>query len=424
MSEQDELKTAAELEAEARARARAETEGDDAARDAVTPGQPQVVKHQKRKSRRTMIVLLISVVLVGLLAFGGDYLLGRLKGDRPVKDGDGQPQGTATAPARERQNLGRDLNPLGALADSGDEAHDTPAPAERQQAAPGAPESVPAAFDKTLALADSSPAASAGASRSTTSPGTSATADRTADAQKRAACQRVLTRDAHGALVCPDGGQPGQPGGQDDGLTHITGVKRLGLDPDLYIPADQHIPCGMMQRFVSDVGGRFTCQISEDIYSANNRVRLIPAGTIARGLYRTGTLKNGQGRLFLAITELRTPEPNRLIIPMMNSQAVGALGENGVAGWIDNHWLERIGNTLLLGTVQDFAAAAAGSAPSTNRNTDYTENTRAATAEMAKTVLENSINIPPTMYLNQGDVIGLVTGADIDFSDVYRLRMR
>ncbi|WP_341850054.1 TrbI/VirB10 family protein [Escherichia coli] len=67
----------------------------------------------------------------------------------------------------------------------------------------------------------------------------------------------------------------------------------------------------MMQRFVSDVGGRFNCLISEDIYSASNAVRLIPAGTEARGLYRTGTLKNGQGRLFLAITELRTPEPGR-----------------------------------------------------------------------------------------------------------------
>ncbi|ESN19064.1 hypothetical protein L369_04879 [Enterobacter sp. MGH 23] len=219
---------------------------------------------------------------------------------------------------------------------------------------------------------------------------------------------------------------PSTPAGQsqDNGLARITGVKRLGLDPDLYIPADRHIPCAMMQRFVSDVGGRFNCLISEDIYSASNAVRLIPAGTEARGLYRTGTLKNGQGRLFLAITELRTPEPGRLVIPMVDSQAVGALGENGVAGWIDNHWLERIGNTLLLGTVQDFAAAASGSSPGKDRNTDYTENTRAATAEMAKTLLENSINIPPTMYLNQGDVIGLVTGADIDFSDVYRLRMR
>lgn len=401
MSEQDELKTAAELEAEARARAQAELAGDKKTQDDVPAGQPQVVKHTKRKSRRTLVVIIISLILVMLIATGGDALLAKLKGDRPEKAGDGEPHAAATSPARERENLGRDPNPLGALmaedanGDTGDvqtdhTAHDTDSPAP-----------TPAAFDKTSALADSSPAAQAGAPH----------------------------RASSGSGSTPSADAKGQPGqtpaaARDDGLAKTTGVKRLNLDPSLYIPADRHIPCAMMQRFVSDVGGRFTCQISEDIYSADNFVRLIPAGTIARGLYRTGTLKNGQGRLFLAITELRTPEPDRLVIPMMDSQAVGALGENGIAGWIDNHWMARIGNTVLLGTVQDFAAAAAHTAPGTDRNTDYTENTRAATAEMAKTVLENSINIPPTMYLNQGDVIGLVTGADIDFSDVYRLRMR
>ncbi|HFN3583444.1 TPA: hypothetical protein ACHFM5_002786, partial [Enterobacter hormaechei] len=55
---------------------------------------------------------------------------------------------------------------------------------------------------------------------------------------------------------------------------------------------------------------------------------------------------------------------------------------------------------------------------------DYTENTRAATAEMAKTTLENSISIPPTMYLNQGDVLGIMTGTDINFSSVYQLRLK
>jgi type IV secretion system protein VirB10 len=58
------------------------------------------------------------------------------------------------------------------------------------------------------------------------------------------------------------------------------------------------------------------------------------------------------------------------------------------------------------------------------RNTDYIENTRAATAEMAKTTLDNSINIPPTLYLNQGDVIGIMTGTDIDFSSVWQLRLK
>ncbi|MEH5143218.1 VirB10/TraB/TrbI family type IV secretion system protein [Enterobacter cloacae] len=401
MSEQDELKTAAELEAEARARAQAELAGDKKTQDDVPAGQPQVVKHAKRKSRRTLVVIIISLILVMLIATGGDALLAKLKGDRPEKAGDGEPHAAATSPAREREDLGRDPNALGALmaedtnGETGD-VHTDDTPSGTDSPAPAT-----VVFDKTSALADSSPAAQASAAH----------------------------RASSGSSSKPSADAKGQPGqtpaaARDDGLAKTTGVKRLNLDPSLYITADRHIPCAMMQRFVSDVGGRFTCQISEDVYSADNFVRLIPAGTIARGLYRTGTLKNGQGRLFLAITELRTPEPDRLVIPMMDSQAVGALGENGVAGWIDNHWMERIGNTVLLGTVQDFAAAAAHTAPGTDRNTDYTENTRAATAEMAKTVLENSINIPPTMYLNQGDVIGLVTGADIDFSGVYRLRMR
>lgn len=79
---------------------------------------------------------------------------------------------------------------------------------------------------------------------------------------------------------------------------------------------------------------------------------------------------------------------------------------------------------MMLSTVQDVAAAAASSAPSKDRNTDYTENSRAAAAEMAKTALDNSINIPPTIYKNQGDIIGIMTGSDIDFSGVYSLKLK
>lgn len=43
MNEQEDIKTAAELEAEARERARAEIDGDKPAAGAVPPGQPQVV---------------------------------------------------------------------------------------------------------------------------------------------------------------------------------------------------------------------------------------------------------------------------------------------------------------------------------------------------------------------------------------------
>jgi len=59
-----------------------------------------------------------------------------------------------------------------------------------------------------------------------------------------------------------------------------------------------------------------------------------------------------------------------------------------------------------------------------DRNTDYTENSRQAMADMARTTLENSINIPPTLYKNQGEIINLITGQDIDFSGIYTLRMK
>jgi type IV secretion system protein VirB10 len=128
--------------------------------------------------------------------------------------------------------------------------------------------------------------------------------------------------------------------------------------------------------------------------------------------------------MFVVWTELRTPEPNSLQIPLVDTEASGSLGEAGIAGWIDTHFWERFGNALMLSTVQDVAAAVADTAPGKDRDTDYTENTRAATAEMAKTTLENSIDIPPTMYLNQGDVIGILTGTDIDFSSVWKLRLQ
>ncbi|MDR5020212.1 VirB10/TraB/TrbI family type IV secretion system protein, partial [Yersinia rochesterensis] len=187
-------------------------------------------------------------------------------------------------------------------------------------------------------------------------------------------------------------------------------------------PENTYIPCTLQTRFVSDVAGRISCNISEDVYSANGHTLLIEKGTKAKGVYKTGTLKAGQSRMFIIWTELRTPDAKK--IALVDTQVVGQLGEAGIDGWIDTHFWERFGNALMLSTVQDVAAAAAGGSPSRDRNTDYTENTRAATAEMAKIALENSINIPPTIYKNQGDIIGMLVGEDIDFSSIYALRMK
>ncbi|MCA7013858.1 hypothetical protein LF934_14565 [Dickeya dadantii] len=385
-------KTVAEREAEARERARAARDSQTPARH-TPPGQPDVTRFKKPASRRTLLASLLSLAVLMLLVWSGDRFFGAVKhSDDKATETPPQPLTGAIPPAR--KNLGMDRHPFGLLEQSRPE---TTTDHRQTQAAPPPP--APPALNKAAALADGLSQASdtASASHVTTS-GT--------DKQKPTTAPDPEIKD-----TAP-------------GVATVTHVRRLGLDPDLYLPVDSYIPCSMMQRFVSDVGGRISCLISEDVYSASHHVKLLPAGTVARGVYRTGALQQGRSRMFVIWTELRTPEPGSMHIPLTDTEATGPLGEAGISGRIDTHFWERFGNALMLSTVQDVAAAAANTAPGKDRNTDYTENTRAAASEMAKTALENSINIPPTMYLNQGEVIGIMTGTDIDFSSVYQLRLK
>ncbi|MCK6697232.1 VirB10/TraB/TrbI family type IV secretion system protein [Enterobacter bugandensis] len=418
-------KTTAEREAEARERARAAMTYQEPEQK-TPPGQPEVTRFCKASGRRTLIVSLLSLVLVIALASGGDRLLSALKRDDEKKS-DTAPPPSSGAVQQERKNLGMDSNPFGLF---GPGRQESAGPASQSDTAPPLLPPEPPALNKAAALADglNNGSTTAGGntrtSRSEPHSGTG-TSGSPASSTAYTSCQLVLVRGKDGRLHCPDGVTSAASSNSDDpGLASVTGVRRLGLDPDLYIPVDRYIPCSMMRRFVSDVGGHISCLINEDVWSASNHVRLIPAGTVARGFYRTGALHHGRSRMFVLWTELRTPEPGSLQIPLTDTQATGPLGEAGIAGWIDSHFWERFGNALMLSTVQDVAAAASDAAPGKDRNTDYTENTRAATAEMAKTTLENSISIPPTMYLNQGDVLGIMTGTDIDFSSVYQLRLK
>ncbi|UYA59679.1 Inner membrane protein of type IV secretion of T-DNA complex, TonB-like, VirB10 [Pectobacterium sp. F1-1] len=393
-------KTVAELEAEARERARSAMVSQ-APEQNTPPGQPEVTRFKKASSRRTLLVSLLSLGALIALALGGDRFLVSLKqSDDKAVETPAPP--SASSGQHERKNLGMDNNPFGLFGqDIQQTATDSP-PIQT------APPSEPPALNKAAALVD----------------GSSSTAESTQSSNTQASQTAPSGTQRNQSKDTPATTSGTEANDANPGIAKVTSVRRLGLDPNLYLPVDRYIPCSMMRRFVSDVGGRISCLIGEDVYSANHYVKLLPAGTVARGFYRTGALQHGRSRMFVIWTELRTPEPGSLQIPLIDTEATGPLGEAGISGWIDTHFWERFGNALMLSTVQGVAAAASNSAPGKDRNTDYTENTRAAASEMAKTALENSINIPPTMYLNQGDVIGIMTGTDIDFSSVYQLRLK
>ncbi len=216
-----------------------------------------------------------------------------------------------------------------------------------------------------------------------------------------------------------------QESADSDKKKGLDAIKILPYDPNLFIPENTAIPCSLDRRFVSDLSGKLTCTVNDDIYSASGNVKLIEKGTRASLVYKMGTLKQGQGRAFLIATKLRTRRQPFMDIPLIDSQAAGALGEAGADGWIDTHFWERFGGAMMIGMIPDISQWASGAAQNNKDDrTDYTANSREAFAEIAKEAFANSVNMPPTMYKNQGEIITLITGQDLDFSSVYRLKLR
>ncbi|EPA1861507.1 VirB10/TraB/TrbI family type IV secretion system protein [Klebsiella michiganensis] len=381
------------------ARARRETAlltaQDDEEND---PLQPAVNKLKKRRRGKATAFLAIAAVALIALAWAGSWVYRNIlwqPGEEKRQDAAPQPN---RSDYRQRTDLGTQ--------DTGAKALE---PAENSLRMTTAPEpEMPPQLDKAHFLVRR-------------------------DGSAAAAQNPVRTRQQEMTLATSDG-QPSETLSTARQNTTApqpelspAAVQRIPYNPDLYVPENTAIPCSLDYRFVSDRAGKIRCTIAEDIWSASGNTKLIEKGTTATGIYQTGAetgMTHGQGRAFLIITKLRTRQPPYLDIPLVDTRAAGGLGEAGVDGWIDTHFRERFGGALLVGMIPDIGAWTSNSAGQKDRNTDYTENSRQAMADMARTTLENSINIPPTLYKNQGEIINLTTGQDIDFSGIYTLRMK
>ncbi|WP_140987170.1 type IV secretion system protein VirB10 [Asticcacaulis tiandongensis] len=190
-------------------------------------------------------------------------------------------------------------------------------------------------------------------------------------------------------------------------------------NPHMLLPKGRSIDCGLSMRINSSLAGQASCVVTQNVYSASGKVVLIERGSEAVGEYRSGATL-GQKRLFVVWTRIITPSG---VVINLDSPAADELGSTGMTGKVDNHWWERIGAAFLLSTVQDAIQygiaqeqAKSGGSTVVFGNTAQTGNT------MADRVLQQSINIPPTLYKNQGDRGVIYVARDLDFSNVYRLR--
>lgn len=190
---------------------------------------------------------------------------------------------------------------------------------------------------------------------------------------------------------------------------------------NLLLPKGRTIDCGMSMRIVSSLAGQASCVVTQNVYSANGKVVLIERGSEAVGEYRSG-VSIGQKRLFVLWDRILTPGG---VVINLDSPGADELGSTGLTGKVDNHWFERIGSAFLLSTIQDAIAYEIAEQQAKSGGTTLVLSSTAQTGDsMAQKVLESTINIPPTLYKNQGDRAIIYVARDLDFSNVYALRPR
>ena len=170
---------------------------------------------------------------------------------------------------------------------------------------------------------------------------------------------------------------------------------------------------GIMETAISsNLPGMTRAIISEDVYSFDKKNLLIPTGSMLVGQYRSAQ-RQGQSRVFIIWNRLIRPDGVSI---NLTSYGTDSLGRSGSEGEVDTHFFERFGSSVMLSLIDAGGQVAVQSA--NRNNTNIALNTGNGLSRASEIALENSINIPPTIHVDQGERIKVFVGQDLDFSTV------
>jgi type IV secretory pathway VirB10-like protein len=165
----------------------------------------------------------------------------------------------------------------------------------------------------------------------------------------------------------------------------------------------------------SSLSGKVRAIISNDVYSEDGRRVIFPGGSRLVGQY-AGGMEFGINRLFV-IWETVITKTGQVI--NIGSPSLGPLGRSGVHMFIDTHFWDRFGSSLMLSVINGAVSIAGGFA--TEGSAQTVQDVQANLNKSSEMALEQALKIKPTGHSHHGSEIVVFISRKLDFTNIYKM---
>ncbi|MDQ0458405.1 IncP-type conjugal transfer protein TrbI [Rhizobium paknamense] len=247
-----------------------------------------------------------------------------------------------------------------------------------------------------------------------------------------AAASNANTSDLYAAALRAGlGSQNVDPNGQTAKEDFFNAdLKDLGYLPNRVAPQQSPyelkrgsvIPATLITGINSDLPGRITAQVSQNVYdSATGHRLLIPQGTKLFGRYDS-KVSFGQSRVLVVWSDIIFPNGSTLQIGGM--AGTDAEGYGGFNDKVNNHYLKTFGSAImiaLIGTGIDMAVPQSSTLATQDTASDAARRNFDETfGRVADRTIQRNMDVQPTLQIRPGYKFNVLVDQDIVFPGQYR----
>jgi len=166
----------------------------------------------------------------------------------------------------------------------------------------------------------------------------------------------------------------------------------------------------LLNRLDGTFAGPVLCTVSVPVYATDTQRILVPSGSRVLGESKPVTTL-GQSRLAITFHKLTLPGGRQ--VSLDNAEALNAIGETGLTGEVDHHYVRMFGTSLALGLLSGFAQYGTRTGVDESATDAYRQSAGSSLAQSATHILDRFTNILPTVTIREGHRVRIYLTHDV-----------